>query len=112
VFGVDVTGDAMSPAAAAAAAAGVPAAAAGLYVSDSSNVDVHKYHQLYVPGTSSSAVGLVPSVAAAAGTTPAVVPAAMKPPACIITPNIHQPPPALPPFPPAIQVSGTMSYLY
>ena len=87
----------MSPAAA-GSSLGVPDSCAA--------VDIQKYRQLYVAAGSgqSSAVSLTPAAAAAL---PAVMAAAaVKPPATIVTPNIHQPPPSLPPFPAPVQVNN------
>ena len=86
------TGTAVSP----------TAGSATLYVSDSSPVDLQKYRQMCVAvagggGPSSSAAG-------SSGAMAAVKPHTTG----IITPNIHQPPPALPPpYPPPVQVCRT-----
>jgi len=78
-----------------------PTPGAALYASDPSAVDLQKYCQIVAAGAGpSSAVSLAPSVA---GGVPAA--AAVKPPTGMITPNIHQPPPVLPPYPPPLQVA-------
>ena len=82
-----------------------PSAGSVRYASDGAAVDMQKYRQLHI--AASSAVSLAPSATGAAGgAPPAVAPA--KPPAGIVAPNIHQPPPALPPFPPPVQVCAAI----
>jgi len=83
-------------------------AGSALYASDTSPTDLQKYRQLCAAAAGagpSSSVNLAPSASGAAGAPPLIAAAAKPPQAGIIQPNIHQPPPALPPFPPAIQVS-------